>query len=326
MSTDNTYDIVFSFDTTGSMYPCIREVRRNLKSTVKRLFDDIPGIRIGIIAHGDYQDEKDTYLMKQIDLTQDQDSLIAFVDGVGNTCGYDYPEAYEYVLHKAQSLSWDANKMRGLVMIGDAPPHPKNKNPYNLDWRHECGELKNMGINIYSVQCLYGNSESNTFYKQMAELTGGYHLKLDQFSHMSDLMTAVCFQQVGVERVEQYEQEVRERMGGVSNGLRRIFDNLLGRESTIIEQPPTPCTSTTTDTTAEPGVITPCESSKFQVLEVESKCSIKQFVQEMGLTFKTGKGFYEFTKPEIISKKKTNCSDEKRHGNSFRGRWCEKSG
>ena len=38
----STYDIVISFDTTGSMSQCIREVRRQVKDTVLRLFKEIP--------------------------------------------------------------------------------------------------------------------------------------------------------------------------------------------------------------------------------------------------------------------------------------------
>ena len=34
-------EVVFSFDTTGSMYPCLTQVRRNVKSTVARLGEEI---------------------------------------------------------------------------------------------------------------------------------------------------------------------------------------------------------------------------------------------------------------------------------------------
>jgi len=45
-------EVVFSFDTTGSMFNCLTQVRKNIQESVKRLFSDIPDIRIGIIAHG----------------------------------------------------------------------------------------------------------------------------------------------------------------------------------------------------------------------------------------------------------------------------------
>ncbi len=52
----DTIDLLFSFDTTGSMYPCLTQVRRYVEQTTKDLFKFIPNIRIGIIAHGDYYD------------------------------------------------------------------------------------------------------------------------------------------------------------------------------------------------------------------------------------------------------------------------------
>ena len=47
-------DIVFSFDTTCSMYSCLAEVRRNIESISDKLFKEIPGLRLSIISHGDY--------------------------------------------------------------------------------------------------------------------------------------------------------------------------------------------------------------------------------------------------------------------------------
>ena len=41
-----------------------------------------------------------------------------------------------------------------------------------------------------------------------------------------------------------------------------------------------------------------------QVLRIDTKISIKDFVQKNSLLFKTGRGFYEFTKPETVSHKK----------------------
>ena len=43
---------------------------------------------------------------------------------------------------------------------------------------------------------------------------------------------------------------------------------------------------------------------RFRILHVPKKCTIKQFVLSNSLEFKCGRGFYEFTKPEIVSHKK----------------------
>lgn len=41
-------DLVFSFDTTGSMYSCLDEVRKNLQTMITRILSDIPSIKIAV--------------------------------------------------------------------------------------------------------------------------------------------------------------------------------------------------------------------------------------------------------------------------------------
>ena len=50
--------------------------------------------------------------------------------------------------------------------------------------------------------------------------------------------------------------------------------------------------------------LTAVKAGRFQVLDVDERCDIKTFVQRNGLIFKTGRGFYEFTKAEKVSDKK----------------------
>lgn len=311
-----TYDIVFSFDTTGSMSTCINLVRKSIKELTERLFNEIPEIKIGIVAHGDYCDEGSTYLMKYMDLTTDKKKLVEFVEKVENTSGGDYPEAYEYVLKKVQDLSWTSTTVRSLVIIGDAPPHEKNKNPHKIDWREEVDELHKMGINIYSVQALYsGKGESYTFYKQMATKTNGYHLFLDQFSYISNIMMALCYKQISDDRVIEYEQEISKSEYGLTKSMRNMFDTLLKRKVTV---------DMVDDYDPDDDKITACPPAKYQMLTVDDTCSIKDFVEKNRLTFKTGKGFYEFTKPETISEKKAIVLMDKRSGELFEGKKARK--
>ena len=50
-----------------------------------------------------------------------------------------------------------------------------------------------------------------------------------------------------------------------------------------------------------------------------SKCSIKEFVTRNSLLFSAGRGFYEFTKPEIISAKKEVVLVDRDTGDMFTG-------
>ena len=60
------------------------QVRRSVSNTVKRLQSEIPGIRIAVIAHGDYCDAH-TYVTKIVDFTTDGKKLCDFVQNVQGT-------------------------------------------------------------------------------------------------------------------------------------------------------------------------------------------------------------------------------------------------
>ena len=140
-------EIAFSFDTTGSMSSCIAEVRGRVGDMIQRLQADIPGIRISVIAHGDYCDER-TYVIKWIDFGASLPELTDFVQTIGPTGGGDADECYELVLARAQTeLSWTPGSQRSLVMIGDANPHPPSyyfARDEKLDWKEEAQKLADM--------------------------------------------------------------------------------------------------------------------------------------------------------------------------------------
>ncbi|NVJ22604.1 VWA domain-containing protein [Myxococcus sp. AM011] len=299
---DNRVEIVFSFDTTGSMYPCLAQVRKKLHGTVSRLMKEIPGIRIGVIAHGDYCDAGSTYVTKILDLTDDANAVVRFVDKVGQTGGGDAPECYELVLREAQSLSWTTGYQRAFVLIGDDVPHGPSDNPKRLDWRKEVDALGRMGVPVYGVQAL-ARRHATPFYKELAEKSGGFHLSLDQFAHVTDMLLAVCYKQSSDARLQAYETEVAKE-GRMSRGLNAMFSTMLQRKTESLYGE--------TDLRAVPP-------GRFQSLEVDGDMPIKAFVQENGLSFKTGRGFYEFTKTETIQGHKEVVLMDRKTGDFYSG-------
>jgi hypothetical protein len=301
MTTSNI-EVVFSFDTTGSMYPCLTQVRKKIKQTVTRLMDELPLIKIGIIAHGDYCDQDLTYVTKIFDISDDVDAICDFIQSVEPTWGGDAPECYELVLHESQSLNWSESASKSLVLIGDDIPHAPAHNPQKLNWRKEVEKLSELGISVYGVQAL-NRSHATPFYQELANKSGGFHLNLDQFSYITDLFLAVCYQQSSHEQLQAYEQEIIEE-GRMSRGLNKIFNTMMKREDTSYYE--------STDLRA----ITP---GRFQILDVENDISIKAFVLENGLIFKVGRGFYEFTKTETIQAKKEIILMDRVTGDLFEG-------
>lgn len=219
-------EVVFSFDTTGSMYACLSEVRRGVKQAIQRLKLEVPGIRVAIIAHGDYCDAHSSYVTKLQNFTEDEKVLCNFVENVGATGGGDADECYELVLREARTkLAWSTGSTRSLVMIGDCNPHGPNYplNKQKINWRTECGQLKEEDIRIYAVQAL-NRKEATSFYRELASLTEGFHLRMDQFSSIVHFMLAICFREEGGETLDTYETEMRS--GGMNRELHRLFDTL----------------------------------------------------------------------------------------------------
>lgn len=300
---DNAIEVVFSFDTTGSMYPCLTQVRKKIKSTVTRLMKEIPGMRIGVIAHGDYCDAGSTYVTKSLDLTDDVEKICRFVERVEATGGGDAPECYELVLHEAQAFSWTPSYQKCFVLIGDDVPHGPAQNPKKLNWRDEVDKLAKKGIPVYGVQAL-GRKHATPFYRELAEKSGGFHLDLDQFSYITDLVLAICYKQSSDEKLASYEQEVVNQ-GRLNRSLNNLFNTMMKREK------PEPTFAAADLHAVPPG--------RFQMLAVDNDTPIKDLVLENGLRFKKGRGFYEFTKTETIQAGKEVVLMDKKTGDRWSG-------
>ncbi len=197
-----------------------------------------------------------------------------------------------------------------------------------------------MGVNIYSIQCLNrGYGPTKTFWRQMAQISNGYHLYLDQFNMITQMMTAICFKQVGNEALENYQQRLTDHMGGMTLAMKQMFDVMLGRKNIDeVEEENEKRYNWRDGGAAEPrhkkikkvggkdeevdiGAVDlkPCRPARFQICNVDKDIPIKAFAVANGLEFKAGRGFYEWDKPEIISKKKEIVLQKKDTGEIFEG-------
>ncbi|VDI75052.1 Hypothetical predicted protein [Mytilus galloprovincialis] len=203
-------EVVFSFDTTGSMSQYLMKVRTNLKETCHRLLRDIPNIRIGIIAHGDFCDNHN-YVIKIQDLTSDVQKLVDFAAGTPATGGGDTPECYELVLQKAQQLDWTEDSAKALVVIGDCEPHPPSYTDQKINWHDELNALKAMEVKVYGVYCNSGYlSRAEKFYEELAERTGGCLLKLANFSLITEMFLGVCYKEYNKEQFQAFTEELKQ--------------------------------------------------------------------------------------------------------------------
>jgi len=115
-------DIAVCLDVTGSMEPYFDAISTQLIPTLKDMSADFLSFRIGMVFYKDYFDD---FLNKVFPFTSDFNALQKSISGVRVGGGGDIPEAvYEALYAGATKLSWSADK-RIMLLIGDAPPHPR---------------------------------------------------------------------------------------------------------------------------------------------------------------------------------------------------------
>ena len=137
-------DLVICFDTTGSMGPYIDEGRRSLVSTVTALVPEFEDFRIGMVLYKDYNEE---YLTRVIPFTRDLNLFQRNLNAIRARGGGDVPEAvYEAIYDGADKFPWEAES-RLIILIGDAPPHPKPRGRITREMVNEATAAKEITVN-----------------------------------------------------------------------------------------------------------------------------------------------------------------------------------
>ena len=213
-------DLVIAFDTTGSMGSYILAVKEHVKTLIPNAFRENRNLQVSIIAFGDWCDVRPHNPRKKgvdlatvefgnayqvIPLTTDENALIKFVQNAQNTSGGDIPEFYEVVMHKLRTeTAWRDGATRNVLFIGDCEPHDKfyyqgNNNfkgviPNNLrlDWEEEINLLVSSNILVDTLSI-----NGHSFYKTLAEKTGGVCLPFSQAKKTGDLIEATVLARGG---------------------------------------------------------------------------------------------------------------------------------
>ncbi|MEE2887082.1 MAG: FHA domain-containing protein, partial [Planctomycetota bacterium] len=122
----NGLEIMFVFDSTGSMGSVLSAAKERITKMVAVLQELVPYARIGIITYRD-EDKTEAYLTRDVVLSRDFYRAMNFLKGVYAGGGGDIPEAVYQALRKATSQKWNKSARRLIVLIGDAPPHKKTE-------------------------------------------------------------------------------------------------------------------------------------------------------------------------------------------------------
>jgi uncharacterized protein YegL len=123
---DNTLEMVFVLDTTGSMGGLIEGAKQRIWGIVNEVMQSSahPNVRVGLVA---YRDVGDEYVTKVLPLTSDLDKVYTTLMDYRADGGGDTPEDVRRALADGvQQVGWakDTNRTAQIVfLVGDAPPH-----------------------------------------------------------------------------------------------------------------------------------------------------------------------------------------------------------
>ncbi len=115
-------EIVFVFDSTGSMTRTILDTKATIAQMLAVLQALVPDARVGLVTFRDHGPKED-YVVRQVPLGRDFWRLSNFMQSVTAAGGGDLPEAVRAGLTAAFGQHWRAGARRVVVLAGDAPPH-----------------------------------------------------------------------------------------------------------------------------------------------------------------------------------------------------------
>ena len=129
-------DVVFVFDTTGSMRWIISDMQAKAIDIMNGIRAVIPDTAFGVGSFCDYPNFYDSYgymntygggsdyaFKMDIDITLDTTAVSTAINNIVYGGGSDGPEDYTRAVWEALHYDWRTGAKRIVVLVGDAPPH-----------------------------------------------------------------------------------------------------------------------------------------------------------------------------------------------------------
>jgi Mg-chelatase subunit ChlD len=137
-------DLVLALDTTSSMKNDIDSVRRMLIPMLTEIIGGFRSFRIGAVLYKDYFEE---YLCKVERFTNDFGAFQKTLNAIRVSGGRDIPEAVNEALYEsATAFPWAADE-RIVILIGDAPPHPRQRGKVSKEMVDEAARSRGLKVN-----------------------------------------------------------------------------------------------------------------------------------------------------------------------------------
>jgi len=141
-----TLDLVLALDTTQSMENDIPYLDEHLIPLLEEATSGYDRFRFGLVFYKDYMEE---YLTRVVPFEPGLEGAQRALGSLNVFGGRDIPEAvYEALFDCLHEFPWDAEE-RKIILIGDAPPHPRPRGRITKEMVYNFAE--SIGVEIHAI-------------------------------------------------------------------------------------------------------------------------------------------------------------------------------
>ncbi len=207
-------DVLFVFDTTGSMSGALSEAQSQAAQVMSSLSGRLPNLRFGVAQVRDYGSTP-VWRVEQT-ITSNQSVVQSAIDGLSAAEGGDAPEAYGTALQQSRTdvgAGWAPGAKHLVVLIADDVPHDDDLNegvpaeivnqpsPWNtgldpgphgegIDWQQELASFKAADLTLAFV-LYHGVPAYLPYWNWWAGLTGGQATESSSSTPLGDVLIEI---------------------------------------------------------------------------------------------------------------------------------------
>ena len=149
MTNEEEIDLVIVIDSTRSMGTDISQIKASMPARIQRITDGFKSLRLGLVYYRDYGDAYIT-TVANTSIT-DSEHFFTNMQMIVADGGQDQPEAVYEALHSALQLFQWRSRARYILLIADAPPHPKPRGTINEEDVFNLAERHSVQIHTVSL-------------------------------------------------------------------------------------------------------------------------------------------------------------------------------
>jgi hypothetical protein len=144
----NSLDLVLALDTTLSMKDELPYLKEELIPFLSEYQSRFNNVRYGLLFYKDYNSE---YLYKDYGFMDGLEQLQTDINRASARGGGDIPEAvYEALYYSIDLFNW-LSQNRIIILIGDAPPHPRPRSSITQEMVYSMARDNNIRINTIII-------------------------------------------------------------------------------------------------------------------------------------------------------------------------------